>query len=183
MDITDKHQMYRMLSRGIFGNTTKQWFSVEDWLREAPFAEFWGIRTLAIGGPCRLMCPLGEVVETATSDEFAAAGVNISGMIDTITNVTLWAEVYDSDTGLLVYAMEGPPKASSWRQWMPTHGKHYEGLAAQMLLKKHLWPASYDDIMSLRDLYPGHVYEFSACEDAVGVIPDRNAIMWEVRKY
>lgn len=181
--VSSKQQMYQMLSAGLFGNTTKQWYDVATWKAEAPEYHYWGVRTLQPGGPCRLFCPCDEVEVTCRQPTFVAAGINISMMIDTITNVTLWAEVYESDTGLVVYGMEYPPKKGSWRLLMPSQGRHWYGLEAKMLLRKHLWPSSLSDLEELLEKYDGHVVEFSACEDAVGVLKDRNGVVWEVRAY
>lgn len=57
------------------------------------------------------------------------------------------------------------------------------GLRAKMLLQRHLWPNSYDDLMELLDDHPDGAVEFSAFDKAVGCIPYRNAVIWEVRAY
>lgn len=63
------------------------------------------------------------------------------------------------------------------------HAKRATGLRAQMILKELLWPSSYDDLMDLIDLFPEHVIEFGAHTRAVGVLPHRNTVVWEVRAY
>ena len=183
--ITNKRQMYELLSAGAFGNTIPQWFDVAKWEQSADARRFptWGVRTLAPGGPCRLFCPREEVRVTTERPEFKAAGVNISMMIDVACNVTLWAEVFDSPSGLLVYGIEYPAKGASWRAEMPGKGRHWERTAARILLAKHLNANSLADLEILRDRWPGHVYELSACEQQIGTIPGRNAILWEVRNY
>ena len=185
MVIANKSEMYRLLAAGELGNTIPQFFSIEEWERSADSERYplWGVRTMVPGGPCRLNCPREEVRATALLPEYAAAKVNISMMIDAATRVTLWGEAFDSDAGLMLYGIEYPPVGGSWRKEMPTKGRSWYGLAAVMLLRKHLNANSLDDLMILRDQYPGHVYEFSACETCIGVIPNRNAITWEVRAY
>lgn len=177
--------MYRMLASGEFGNTTPQYFDVSQWEADpkAQRIDQWGVRTLQPGGPCRLFCPRGEVRATCGKPEFAAAGVNISMMVDVVTNVTLWGEVYDGPQGLIVYGIEYPAKGLSWRQEMPYRGRHWEGTAARLLLRKHLNANSLDDLWILMDRWPEHVYEFSATESCLGSVPGRNAVVWEVRAY
>lgn len=183
--IRTKKTMYGLLAAGAFGNTTPQFFSVEEWRRSPEYGRYpvWGVRTMTPGGPCRLNCPRDEIEATARA--FAAAGhaVNISCMLDRILRVTLWADVYDSESGLLVYGIEDPPAGGSWRALMPSRGRTYEGVAARLLLRKHLNPNSLADLEALRDAYPGHVYELSACANNFGTVPGRNAVIWEVRSY
>lgn len=181
--IRGKADMYRRLTRGEFGNTIPQYFTVAEWERDAPPYAAWGVRTLVPGGPCRLYCPRDEVRQTAERPEFAAAGVNISMMVDAIAGVTLWAEVWDSPAGLVVYGIEYPPRGASWRAEMPRRGRHWEGTAARVLLRRHLNPNSLTDLDTLRDVFPGHVYEFSAVDRCIGTVPHRNAVVWEVRNY
>lgn len=183
--IRTKKSMYERLAAGAFGNTIPQFFSVVDWRRSPEHARYptWGVRTMTPGGPCRLYCPREEIEATARS--FAAAGhaINISLMLDATVRVTLWADVYDSEAGLLVYGIEHPPQGGSWRALMPSQGRTWEGTAARLLLRKHLNASSLADLESLRDAYPGHVYELSACDRNFGTVPGRNAVIWEVRTY
>jgi len=183
--ITNKRDMYRLLTAGSLGNTIPQWFDVSEWERSADAGRYplWGVRSLVPGGPCRLNCPAAEVRATAERPEFQRAGVNVSAMVDAVTVVTAWLEVYDSPTGLVVYGIEYPPRGVSWREWMPTRGRHWEGTAARMVLRKHLNPNSLDDLSTVLDRWPGHVVELSAVEGCFGTVPGRNGIVWEVRNY
>lgn len=181
--ITNKRQMYALLAAGALGNTIAQFFSLETWEQSAERARYpsWGVRTLTPGGPCLLHCPTALVPETALRYQQAGHAVNISCMIDRITQVTLWADVYDAPTGLLVYGVEHPAPEWSWRKHMPAQGRQWEGIAAQMLLRRHLNASSLTDLAALRDEYPGHVVELSACERNLGIFPGRNGVVWEVR--
>lgn len=184
--ITRKSKMYTMLQAGLLGNTAPSWSSAEAWLAspDSRRYEMWGVRTLVPGGPCRLNCPREEVAETANRPEFKAAGVNISVMIGHACRVTLWADVMDTpDKGLIVYGIEYPPKGGSWRALMPSQGRQYEGLAARMLLRKHLNEASLADVEALLERWPGHAVELSATDRPFGIIPGRNIVIWEVRQY
>lgn len=183
--VTNKQAMYRMLAAGSFGNTIAQFFDVDEWEKSDDCRRFpvWGVRTQVPGGPCRLNCPREEVRETAERPEYRAAGVNISMMIGATYPVTLWADVYDSPAGVLVYGVEYPPTGGSWRALMPIMGRHYEGVAARMLLKRHLNPNSLADVEAVFERWPGHVLELSAVEACIGVVPHRNHVVWELRNY
>lgn len=183
--IVSKSQMYKLLAAGEFGNTIPQYFSVEEWLASGDDKRFptWGVRTLRAGGPCRFNCPSDEVEATVLSKEFSGDSVNISCMVDKVANVTLWADVWDSPTGIIVYGIEYPclHKDWTWRNSMPTRGRHWHGIAAKMLLQKHLNPNSLADVYEVFERYPGHVAEMSTLDRCFGTVPHSNHIIWELR--
>ncbi len=57
------------------------------------------------------------------------------------------------------------------------------GLLAKLLLQHTLCPSSFADLEAILDRFPDSVVEFSTYEVAVGDIPNRNTIFWEVRNY
>lgn len=183
--VRTKRRMYELLAAGAFGNTIPQYFDVGEWERSPDSSRYawWGVRTLTPGGPCRLNCPREEVRETAERPEFRKAGINVSVMIDKAVDVTLWADVYDSPTGILAYGVENPPKGGSWRALMPSQGREYRGVSARALIERHLNPSSLADLWAVFDRWPGHVLEFSATRQCFGTVPGRNAVVWEVRLY
>jgi hypothetical protein len=61
--------------------------------------------------------------------------------------------------------------------------KQYFSPRAERVLEWACDAASVDCIRDLLDQYPGHVVEFSAYSRKVGVIPNRNTLIWEVRAY
>lgn len=187
--VTNKSQMYRMLSAGAFGNTIRQYFDLDVWQsgEEADRIATWGVRTLTPGGPCRLNCPNHEVPKTAL--EFMGAGhrVNISMMVDRVATVTAWLEVWDSSTGLVVEGIEYPDTEDGWT-WrnsmpMPSRRQHWTGTAARLVLAKHLNANSRDDLGALLSRCPDHIVELSALDRCLGTVPHRNAVVWEVRAY
>jgi hypothetical protein len=60
---------------------------------------------------------------------------------------------------------------------------HENGVNALHLLKQNLFPSSYEDLQALFDIFPDSVIEFSSYRIPVGNLPNRNAILWEVRNY
>jgi hypothetical protein len=113
--------------------------------------------------------------------------VNISCMIDKITTVTAWLEVWDSPGGWVVEGVEYPQihDGWTWRNSMqhPDRRKAWSGTAARMILARHMNANSREDLDILLAEYPGHVVEFSACETCLGDTPGRNCVVWEVRNY
>jgi hypothetical protein len=180
--ITDKRQMYAMLAAGELGNTIPQFFSVADWTAAGGPTRypFWGVRTLTPGGPCRLNCPAGEVAATVAA--FAPHPPNISPMVSCVGQVTLIADVWDSPLGVVVEGHEYPPRVHDWREMMKTRNR-WEGVAARMVLRKHLNANSHGDLWELFEQFPGNVVELSALEVCFGTVPGRNAVVWEVRDY
>lgn len=190
--INTKQQMYELLSTGRLGNTIPQFDQYHKWLTAKDgyaYSEWWGVRTKSAGGgggPCKLNCHRDEVAQTIQEFERAGYRCNLSVMIDRLLRVTLWAEVVELDDGLWVYGIEYPPEGGSWRDGMPyaawqENRGHWQGIAARMLLRKHLNPNSLDDMHDLLCDYPGHVIEFSACDQCFGTLSHRNTITWEVR--
>jgi hypothetical protein len=180
--IKSKAAMYSLLAAGSLGNTIPQYFAVADWRQSGDDLRYgyWGVRSQIPGGPCRLYCPTAEVEQTAAS---FGCDFNISMMIDAVATVTLWADIWESPTGLMVYGIEYPPRGSSWRSLMPTTGRHWYGLAAKLLLQKHLNANSYSDVAEMLQRYDGHVLELSATEECIGRVPHRNHTTWEIRDY
>lgn len=62
-------------------------------------------------------------------------------------------------------------------------GKQVHGLQAKMILQGACDSSSLDDLLQLVERFPDHVIEFSVYSCHVGVIPKRNTVIWEVRKF
>ena len=188
--VRTKRQMYRMLAAGEFGNTVPQWFDLAAWEADSEAARYalWGVRSGLAGGDkrMRLNVPRDEVVALCRN-WFPSGGMNLSPMIDMYA--VLRAEVYESNFGepfgLNVFYV--PPgklvPEDPWRGSFKRYGSRAWGIKALHLLREHLWPGDWEDLWLTLDRFPGHVVELSACDRAVGVIPHRNTICWEVRSY
>lgn len=185
--IRSKSEMYEKLHKGEFGNTVPMWFNCVKW-QESPeyhIYQWWGVRCLTPGGPCFLNVTRKDVARFCNVITVAEYDYNISPMIDRVVNVTLWANIWDSPSGLVVEGIMNPPQTASWRDLMPdpNHYIRWERSAAVALLLNHLNPNSLDDLYILLDKYPEHVVELSATEQQFGTVPGRNAVIWEVRNY
>lgn len=51
------------------------------------------------------------------------------------------------------------------------------------MFEKYMDASSQDDIQSLLELYPDATIEFACFSCDVGIIPNRNTLVWEVRNY
>lgn len=195
--ITTKSQMYAALARGDFGNTIQQWFDSDDWWRDhsdengsrlaGGVPQWWGVRSMTPGGPCRLNCPVAEVIDTAADFYRRGHRVNISLMVDKVATVAAWFEVWDSPTGLVVEGIEYPDTAGgwTWRNSMPdpARRRRWELTAARAVLRRHLNDNDREDLETLVAEYPDHVIEFSALDRCLGTVPHRRCVIWEVRNY
>lgn len=180
--VTNKRQMYYLLTLGAFGNTIPQYSSVEEWRDSGDDRRYpsWGVRTKTPGGPCRLLCPAEEVEATVCS--FTPHLPNISVMISTIGRVSWLGDVTYGPGGWVLSGIEYPERYHDWRPLMRSPNR-WEGLVARTLLRRHLNSNSLADLEALVDRFPDHVYELSCLDRCFGTVPGRNAILWEVRKY
>ena len=183
--ITNKQQMYDLLLKGELGNTIEAFMSLDAWKASPTRNKYplWMVRTLKPGGPLSVNCPRDEVEETASRPEFQDAGVCIAYMI-TSTYQTIWqGDVMRTTDGLTLVGNSYPPLGYNWRDAMKSPESAVSGVRAAAKLRYILNPDSYDDVEYLLDEYPDHVVELSVFERSVGVIPNRNYVTWEVRKY
>jgi hypothetical protein len=189
--IETKKQMYAALAAGAFGNTIPQYFDVGVWEKSPDHDKYdlWGIRVSSGGGDprMRLNWPREDVARYVRDSDLAG-NVNISPMID--KHAVLRAEVTEITFGdrIGLYAWYVPPGSpvphnDPWRGGFRLFGREAFGSAVRVILEHHLWPEDYNNVRRLLRDYPEHVVEFSACDRAVGVMPMRNTIIWEVRRY
>jgi hypothetical protein len=184
--ITNKKAMYRLLQAGLLGNTIPLYPTLETWLNAPDLRSYpkWGVRCLTPGDKrMRLNVPIDEVVNYVTTNFPTGEGFNISPMIDqwAIFKGEVYEQYHTPPYGLCAYVnFKGN---MPWREALRDYGQHFFGLEAKLQLQKYMDSSSYDDVRTLLEEYPDHVVEFSVCDRSVGVIPGRNSVIWEVRKY
>lgn len=181
--VTSKDQMYEMLYAGTFGNRNVGFRSLADWWASPECRRYptWGVRSKVPGDP-----RTGMHLHT---DEAYSRGrllgpdlADVGIMLDAIATVTAMIEVWESPTGLAVHTVPNPPPGVSWRKLMHTaRATNLDGIRATAYLRSKLNANSLDDLMVLLARYPDHCVELSACEECVGTVPHRNAVVWEVR--
>lgn len=169
MKIPDKTEMYKLLLAGTFGNTARSWSSYTD-LMASGYKGLVGIRSLLPGGIFMPYVPVENAPDiVATYSEMQSDDA-----------ILLQGEVYRSVEGLYLLASK---LKTHMRPALREGGKHYWLSVAYAELSTALWPSDYDALMDLLADYPDSVVEFSAYDKAVGIIPNRNTIIWEVRNY
>lgn len=182
--VTNKMMMYESLAAGAFGNTYPEWRTLADWNRDVTVGsayfdhEPWAVRSFKKSDKARLRLDLRKEDVAAYVQNNFAPDEKVS--IGPVFNAWMTAriDVYLSPVppcGLNVLWTPDKTLRSGWES--------LSGLRAVGLMRKHLWPSDYDAIQELLEDYPGHVVEFTAFTKAVGTIPNRNAMVWEVRYY
>lgn len=178
--ITDKRTMYRMLSDGRFGNTVPSFPNLAAWTaRESRWsAPAWGVRSLVSGDPrMRLNVPTESVADYCQS-AFGGDPYTISPMVDPW--LTWRAEIFDAPGGLCCRHVVGH-RETPWRRAFAEYGATADRSEARMLLRAHLNPNSFDDLLAVFDRHPGHVVELTALDRCFGTASHRNGVIWEVR--
>lgn len=175
MQIRNKQEFYCLWSAGLLGNKPHTWETADE-LAASGFAGKVGIRSKVKGGPCLYHLPVEEVLRRVQS--WPCAYSLSEAMPDHL--LLIQGELQRQAGGLvLTYSCE---RGITMRQAMerPLTAVRVNALR---LLREHLWPSSCEDMDDLFDLYPDAVVEFNAYECAVGTLPHRNAVIWEVRDY
>ena len=95
------------------------------------------------------------------------------------TKGLIHGDVYLGHLITLVYQ----PVVGTMREQVARYGryglaKHVTGLEAIVVLKRYLWPNSYDMI---NELLPNGIIEFTAFSCAWGTLDHHNAVIWEIR--
>lgn len=176
--VSSKRDMYARLAAGEFGNTNPAWYSFREWDQRKLMrsVNLWGIRALAAGDK-RLALDVPQWDVERRCREYPE-GFQISPMVDSVA--TFRGEAWVSpELGLTVRG--GPyQRHIKWREFL-ARAKTLTGLRAAMVLTEHMWPADLENFNRLLESYDNHVVEFTTCQRAMGTIPRRNTIIWEVR--
>lgn len=180
MRVPDKKTMYSLYERGLFGNGLKNYNTLQECIDNADGLV--GVRCRQIGGPCVAMKTPVELQE-AMRGLFARGWREpdfIYGQSPDHHHQVIQGEVMRSENH---YDFTYTTVKAAMRPALAQETKHAQGITAIALLKHHLWPASYEDLIELLDTYDGAVVEFTAFDREIGTCPNRNAVIWEVRHY
>lgn len=170
MEITDKSSMYQLLRAGKLGNHVQSWTSIDEW-RASGYKGEVGIRDTVPGGT------FIPYVAPADVPAKAFPGCILNAM-QRDEHIILQGEVTEQPELYLQCSRVRLPM----RQALRTSEHHY-GAVARLMLRSCMDPDSYEELMWLLDEYPQHSIEFSVYNVCVGIVPHRNTIIWEVRKY
>jgi len=179
MRVASKAEFFRLWRAGVLGNTPRTWATPEAAVASgAPVVAF---REAGRPGGRHWFVNHEHVLETALA--WRLNGVPFS-LDETAPDhlVTLQGEVCRMAGGL--YGYLALRSRLRMREAMRAGLMHdLRGAAVAWALRRYLDEASVDDVYALLDLYPDAVIELAAYECDVGVLPNRNTIIWEVRNY
>jgi hypothetical protein len=165
-----KQDFYVRYMAGEFGNRLRSWTDPEAFAASGYDGPV-GLRSLDASAPTRYFVPAAEVRQAWPEGRVVCEHAPDHRQI-------LQGEVILRPCGLyLMYGTEPVPMKQT-KVW-----HHVERSAAIVILRWALWPASYEDLQELLDRYPDAAIEFSAYDCAVGCLPHRNTLFWEVRRY
>lgn len=154
---------------GEFGNRIRVWREPATAMlhHSGPF----GLRSVVPGGAFHPGVPRDKLMELWTPQHTVD-----EGFVD--EHRIMNAEVCRDPDLRLFYSLE----RTDMRTGLRRSGQEARGLRARMLLEAYCWPSSLEDIRELLDAYPNAAIEFSLADRAVGVLPHRNHVVWEVRE-
>ena len=187
-DILNKKQNYALWQSGAFGNKLRAWRTVEEWRA----SEYPGLVVLRVlfasgGGPCQYkLSPAYLALEFSAWRLRGVSGDHI--MINEMApddSIVLQGE-YLNDIcaiepcwGYFLHSRVQQPMRTA----LACESRISLGLQSDLLIREAMTPSSYDDWQMLLERYPGHVFEVSIYDRCLGDIPNRNALVWEIRKY
>jgi hypothetical protein len=186
-----KIQNYALWRSGEYGNKLRAWRSYDEWSKSG-FSGLVALRTLGPGGgPCiydlypssvkfhyEILLRTGISANQIMFNEMAPNSIGsiiLQGEylndIFTLNDIVCWSYFY--------YSRAQHPM----RDALKKSPEIAVNMKADLLLRLAMTPASYEDWLGLLDKYYGHVLEVSVFDHCLGDTPNRNALVWEVRKY
>jgi len=179
--VLSKKQNYRLWQSGAYGNKLRAWRTVEEW-RVSGFCGQVSLRTLGFGGGkcCYDVAPYDVVYILARWDIEGVSRDNVMINESAPDNAVILQGEYDNELwGTFRYSTAQLKMRDALRK----ASQETYGLRSDMLLRGAMTPSSYEDWRVLLDQYPKHILEVSIYDRCLGDIPDRNALVWEIRKY
>lgn len=171
MQITSKHQMYRLLKAGILGNTLRTWETLDEYLSDGAPRNV-ALRTREQGGPFIQNLSPSQVKKHWSPRFFISEHAPDYAL-------TLQGEVQQSPNYIDLFC--STQSGYTMRDGLRKHGRMEYGYRAVSLMKINMDPGSFEWINILLNDHPDSVIEFSCYPWAVGKIPNRNTLIWEVR--
>jgi len=182
MKIKNKREFYEYFRKGFFGNKPLQWSTIEE-VEKSDYKGLFSIRGFNI--PRDLVQyeitkeKLKETIEILKTRNIDTSKLKFNQSMPD-QNLTIQGEIYQGIGGLYItYTKVKKPMNLALKE----RECFEKGLRALHLLKFHLSPSSYEDMLALFERHPESVIEFSSYEGETGDTPGRNTIIWEVRDY
>ena len=182
MMVATKAEYLRLANLGYMGNQKSSWDTPEAAIASG-YAGMVMVRYREPNSPF-MRADVAMVDAPAVIDGFVAAGADRSKLY--LTHMTsavgrrINGELWRGPGGIyLNYATA----QTHLRAALDQAGRHVERSAALAVVRWACCPSSYDDLMTLLEVYPDAVIEFTAYDREIGNVPGRNTIIWEVRNY
>jgi hypothetical protein len=187
--ILDKEMGSLFYAIGAFGNHSRQWESYAALVA----SDYRGRVAIRYRQPGRNHMRYGLAFEEvpAVMKEFVEQGADptlfyftemVTGTLPFL-RATFQGEVrYDAGEWYLLYSLTN----ATMREALATAGEECCGWRARELCRHYMDPSSFADLLSIQDMWPDHVVEFSCFNRAVGILNSRfcrNTIFWEVRYH
>jgi hypothetical protein len=174
---------------GEFGNRSPTWGTIDEWLEhEQPNPNegvLYHIRNRVAGGPTFYNVEgkdLPKKWKECVAKGARPSMLYISRMVpkEVEKGLLIQGEVMQGVHGLdMFYSVLPRPM----REALSLTGVRAAGSIASSLLQSRMDPGSWDWLNELLLRYPDHVVEFSTYRTPWGTIPNRNTVIWEVRRY
>ena len=172
-----KAEFYGRWFNGEFGNFPRSWNTLSDFL-ESDYHGLLSVRSKTPGGPCWYNVDSKEVRKAVFTQSNLAFNESMPD-----DKLVIQGQAWRDETGLRLEYCCTPNLKFREAIGNPENMRQATRLEAAFLLKQHLDPNSYDDLMELLTQYPDAHIEFSAYSINVGVCPNRGTVIWEVRNY
>ena len=176
--VLTKRDFVRRFLRNEFGNRTRTWDTLEEFLASG-YMGLVHIRNRIAGGPTYY-----NIAPEDLPAKFEQC-LNIQPwstwyLAEMAPNCTIFqGEIQQGIGGYdLTYSLVNKPMREALRK----QTLYVHGLRARLLMEHYLDPGDWDWIKSLMDEYENHVVEFSTYAVQCGTL-DRTTVVWEVRKY
>ncbi len=167
----NKAEFFDRYARGEFGNRPRSWATLTE-LLESPYTGTVSARSAQASGGCFYRLSKSEAQALGPGYRYNES------MPD--ERLVLQGEICQAERGLELSYSEEPNLRMREALGRATH---VSGVNVLMVLRRHLWPSSYDDVRELITTYPDGAVEFSTYSCEVGDRCLRNTVFWEVRNY
>lgn len=184
--VLNKKQNYDLWQSGAYGNKLRAWRTIEAW-RDSGFDERVVLRYLDSvgGGSCTYHLKPEDVDDEV--QRWLDRGLQLDRMmLNEMADGALTSIQGEYLAGVLLNAVNPfffSLVKKPMREALAASSTHAYGLRARLLLEHYMTPSSYSDFVELLEQYPDHVFEVSVFDRCLGDLPQRNAVVWEVRLY
>lgn len=185
-EIRSKQEFYRLWLAGCLGNRLRVWRTLEEWRAED-----------RSGTPVTL-----RVAHPSGGGSYCTYDLRPNAVDLAYLNLRTYGIAADR-----IFIHEGAPDhkqtiqgevcrlADGWHGYIGRSGtrmryamaaghlRPVRGLAVKDALDRYMNENARDDLEAILDLYPDATVEFTCYSRELGILPRRNAVIWEVRNY